>query len=265
MIKELHITVGLPASGKSTWAETKMEEWKSLDLPRVLRCVDRQDINRAIVDMSCSFNRDYYAILDGLFLTNDDVLGILEIFKQYNSEIEKVTINYWKEDKENCLRNDKIRGRKLTSKATIMKAQFDTMDLNYLIENSPYKNIEVVEREVYQVTEFDEFSQDLLGYFNTEGSKVKLESWSLGGSHGSCWNDSMATSSPDEQPEPDRFDEIVEKLFGEDISMKKYKEIKSECLSIETEYETEYYGGYSETAYYVLDMDRLYEIYKEEN
>lgn len=261
MIKELHITVGLPASGKSTWAETKMEEWKSNDFPRVLRCADRQDINRIISDMSFTFDRDYYVILDGLFLANDDILSVLGIFKQYNSNIEKVIINYWKEDRENCLRNDEIRGRKIGSKTTINNAEFEIMDLNYLIEKSPYKNIVIVEREVYKMSEFDEFSQEVLGYFNTNGDKVRLESWCLGGSYGNCWDDSMSTVSASKQPESNMFDEIIEKLFGEDISMKKYKDIKSKCLSIDTEYEDDYYGGGIEEAYYVLNMEKLYEIY----
>ena len=70
MIKELHITVGLPASGKSTWANCKMNEWEGLS--RILRCSDRKDVKDTVKDIAWSFDKDYYAILDGLFLANDD-------------------------------------------------------------------------------------------------------------------------------------------------------------------------------------------------
>ena len=261
MIKELHITVGLPASGKSTWANFKMNEWESLS--RILRCSDRKDVKDTIKDIAWSFDRDYYAILDGLFLTNDDVIKVLNIFSEYRSEIECVIINYWKEDRENCLTND-IGRRNENSKSVIKNAELETMDLEYIKSNTKYTNIVISEMEVYKMTELDKFVKKLkIDTLYMQDYKIKMESWSLGGSYGSCWDDSMSAVSAEKQPEPNGFDELLEKLFGEDLSVKKYKEIKSQCLSIGSEYEGDYYGGGTEEAFYELDLKKLFEIYEE--
>ena len=95
MIKELHMTVGLPASGKSTWANFKMYEWKNKNLSRILRCSDRKDVKDTIRDLALSFSRDYYAISDGLFLTNDDIIKVLNLFSEYREEISKTNNEYY--------------------------------------------------------------------------------------------------------------------------------------------------------------------------
>ena len=114
------------------------------------------------------------------------------------------------------------------------------------------------------MSELDKFVKKLnIDTLYMEDYKIKMESWSLGGSYGSCWDDSMSTVSAEKQPDPNSFDELLEKLFGEDLTVKKYKEIKSQCLSIGSEYEGDYYGGGTEESFYELDLKKLFEIYEE--
>ena len=85
------------------------------------------------------------------------------------------------------------------------------------------------------------------------------EKWCTGGTI-CCWDGSEYNCTPEKQPTNFiEFDKLLEK-YCPDISFLKYKSIYNECVTIEDDYECDYYGGRENFNIYCCDLNRLFEL-----
>lgn len=123
------------------------------------------------------------------------------------------------------------------------------------------KDFDISLKEIKTFEEFKNAVKTIVG--TTEISKE----WLIGGvAGGSCWDDGSEDRhyprKPDEEPEDESLDLILEVLCPK-ISFLQYKKLTKENLFIETEkYYNEYYGNYSEYKIKTLNLEVLFETLK---
>lgn len=292
MYKEIHILVGLPGSGKSSYAKSVCGDKKSnfiIDFDfhifsKIKNMYTRDDIRNVLKDTV-----DYYLFIDsiphlyidGLFLTMDIVEDLIhETLSLYDkqlpyrikpgeSNVVKFVIDQWNEDRAACLSNDNFRyldkKRKTPSAITIKNATYEDIDIDSLnnhmgITLNEFQNIRdkkvrvIVEKVDHKVILYNVKDKLLYDYGALSGI-LKSERWSKGGT----WADytgASGTIGEDEQPEFKELDEILARLCP-NLSFLKYKFIMKEYVEIKEEAENDYYGG---TEYYAHYEGRINEI-----
>ena len=88
------------------------------------------------------------------------------------------------------------------------------------------------------------------------------DSWRTGGTL--CSYDGWTSEvEPEKQPQTfTEFDDLLEKLCP-NISFLTYKKLYSACVTIEDDYENDYYGGRQYHSRYCCKLNLLYEMLKE--
>ena len=115
-IDELHMLIGLPGSGKTTFANS-IKSAEVIDFDYIYReCLDGLEINvtfeklNRLLPKSLSSN---IIVLDGLFMDQFEVENILSLFLEWcrkkDIKIEKIILEYWRPNKKKCLWNVKDR------------------------------------------------------------------------------------------------------------------------------------------------------------
>jgi len=264
MIKELHISIGLPASGKTTEFYKLFESSDNKRNNMLIECdkylVGYRPTYKNMSDLIADRSRLFCEItfLDGLFLTLENAK---EVVSSVKDRVKKVVIHYWNPNIEDCKWNDAGR-RKLNSSITIENAKIDSIDEIKKIKDS-FNNIEFLFKihSVEKKPEWKHFS-DVNDLYCDENGIVKGESWSLGGSWSDCWGN-QGTVSPGSRPDGmAELDTLLEKV-APNISFLQYKRITNECVSINDFSEGDYYGGSVYYNQYVLDIKNLFYILKE--
>jgi len=264
IIKELHISVGLPGSGKTTEFDKLFESSDNKRKNIRIQCdnfligsrLRYENMSELILDRSRLFCE--ITFLDGLFLTLENVKEVVDSVKD---RVQKVVIHYWEPNVEACKWNDEGR-RSLNSKITIENARVDSLDEIKKIKNS-FDKIEFLFK-IHIVTKKPEWKHfsDVNGLYCDENGIVKGESWSLGGSWADCWGN-QGTVSPGSRPDGmSELDTLLEKV-APNISFLQYKKITNECISTKDFSEGDYYGGCVYYSQYVLDVKSLFDILKE--
>lgn len=260
---KIKITVGLPASGKTTWADEQAllnpydivfycDEYKGN--PKKMEEAIRGCINHM---GDCKHNA---IIFDGLFLTTSEVdklLGIIydQLKKMYFELAHDIEVHQWNEDKSSCLWNDKFR-RDVDSDVTIKHRSIEDISLEVLSEKYSEFNFKKVKHKVMKKEGWKIFA-DKYG-ITTKGGDVKFGNWCLGGTWRDCWGGSGTVSS--ESPnEPEFFDELLLEICP-DISHLKYKKLQRGCLTTDVYSEGDYYGGCVNYSRYMLNIPKLYEL-----
>lgn len=262
VIKKLHITVGLPASGKTTWANEYRNNSRRGYIPYIE--VDEY-INKSY--HSCKTTEDVLkgrvgggsdeTIIDGLFLTEDDVNKALKIIKDNKIEVRELVIHYWRPNREYCIWNDLYR-RDVNSAITIENAVIgDFRDIKKLQQKNSNIKISIERHDVVKAEAYRLFAAKHDITLNTKG-EVKGDSWCTGGSWANCWGDS-GTVGGDKAPEGmDVLDNLLEKVCPS-ISFLQYKKIMNHCVYVDDYSDGDYYGGTTYHNQYVLMMSKLYD------
>jgi len=259
----VQILMGLPGSGKTTYAKqlksTDCLGFKWVDLDTELRRNKERTIKNLskLIEFGFYRYRDNVYILDGLIHTNERLNMIIgEVIK--NKELTDIKVHYWKENRAQCLINDKYR-RDLSSATSIKNLTLDVPNLNHL--KSLFNNINIEYHDVPIKPGWLIFADKYGLGCTIDEPYVKSDSWSTGGSHGNCWDDSIRYHDGEEPlKEFKEFDALIT-CVNEGISFVTYKELYASSVSIGTEHERDYYGGRgSNYAYYQYDVRTLYNM-----
>jgi hypothetical protein len=255
------ILMGLPASGKSFWADNnylESDDSLHLDLDKMLNNTKDLDIGEIV--------KKYYGaydiiILDGLFLTTDDITKIIsKISSKINLDSLSFEIHYWNPNRDQCLVNDSLR-RNVDSSITIKNAIIEYPNIEKIKQLFDNLKIQVKEHEVYNKPDWEVFAEENDISLNEES--FYSESWCLGGSWRNCWGDSGQVNS-EPQPEFVELDSILTKLCP-NISFLQYKNIYNKCASIDEYGDSDYYGGSTSHARFVCHFPTLYRTLLENN
>jgi hypothetical protein len=204
------------------------------------------------------------SIVDGLFLTEDDVIKALEILINENGlGIKEVVIHYWRPNREYSLWNDLYR-RDENSAITIENAVIDKFDgvLN-LKAKLPSIKFSIERHDVVKAEAYQLFAAKYELTLNEDG-EYKAESWCTGGTWNDCW-DNSGTVPSDSTPEGiSVLDDLLEKVCPS-VTFLQYKKIMNQCAYVEDFSEGDYYGGTTYHNRYVLRISALYNYLVEAN
>lgn len=249
-MKKVTILWGLPGSGKTTYANLFSKKDTlivNLDLNR-----KRNKKPKDIVE-SKSFclktKKRNHIIFDGLITTNEAARELISAIN-FACDFEIV---FWSPDREACLHNDYGR-RKESSEITIKNLPFEEPSKELIAEfNITLINKQVVKKSNYEIWCIENRISELSSY-----------EWCLGGV--SCnYAGYISEISPEEYPVSfTEFDDFIEKICP-NITLPQYRNIYSNCVSVEVKQKNDYYGGFVFFAKYVVDAEKLYSKLKELN
>ena len=268
-IFELHLLMGLPASGKSYWAKENFNA--------------NSDMKHYVGGELQNTRKVVKACIDGLITTIDDLTKVIDSTLTYienrytrcDYQI-KIYVHQWNDDRDTCLHNDKMRvnsgERKVDSKVTICTHPYEYIQKDQLKkyrENSHIVAIKFERHGVKKLNNYDIMFVPLIGYDRCKYSSDRIkktkymysESWSAGGSWGDCWGNE-GTISPDKPLNFKELDELFEKICP-NITYLQYKKIQQECVEIDEYTEHDYYGGIEHLQRWKCDLEKLYEMLKE--
>ena len=286
---KIHILVGLPGSGKTSWANEHLTYRSGMcDLDTIIN--DHKYTNENIHDALLKSNyperiiNDQDVYVDGLFLTQSAVETVVETTFEalhnyrctYKPNEIMFIIEQWDLNRGACLINDAKRinegERDLNSQAVIKNAPLDDIDINIIgsktgITLNTYPSCQhmAVTFMVNKHTVIAYGNEETFLYKNSPDHNGKLcsESWSQGGHWGDCWGNE-GTISAEEPKEFTELDELLGKVCP-NITYLQYKNMFSKCVHVEEWGEGGYYGTYEHKAHYECDLQALYEWLKEHN
>lgn len=265
---ELDILMGLPASGKTTYAEknTKSPLDYLIDIDGIRDDIWMRGKNlsiEAIIDIGMqrisysARKRIQRIVVDGLFLTNEHIRQVVEGVAKYYDEVS-VVVHRWNEDRDTCLKNDGGR-RENPSTNTILNAVYEDVDVEWLnseIEEYQATIVNIVHHKVKLKEDWYCYLRTYLS-FGKDGM-LRSPTWITGGVYGNCYDNSMGAVSAEEPLEFDAFDNLLEKICPT-ITFLHYKRLRQYCVSIEDTREDDYYSGYTLKNNWVCDLQKMYE------
>lgn len=254
----IEFTVGLPASGKSTWAiSQKDNNTKIIDVDKMRK--------NGIVDFNDEFcSIRYYRnisriIVDGLFL---DLSSVVSFVEEHLSDFDydKIILHCWKEDRKQCLINDEGR-RNVSSADTINFAEYHmptTEDVKKAFGEKGSYQIHYV----YIMSDFDHFLRSNNLKYVTKDNILYSDSWAISGYTEGYDHNQRYPITPSEPIENfEEFDSLLEKICPE-ISFLVYKKLMKECVSMVEHEENDYYSRITYVRW-ECDLKKLYELLKE--
>lgn len=262
--------MGLPGSGKTTFANNlrkyigeKQALYIDMDSLRSAYWYGGDnDIFKLLRRAAGNVKRDHTDIIvDGLILTNQDVVKVIDCVSVYAKET-CVKIYRWDENRELCLKNDGGR-RELSSAGTILNSKYENIDMDCLHSefcDGEITSIEVLPQKVILKPGWERcFRHSAI--VDNDG-KMRSNRWCTGGACGNCWDESMSPVSADDPENFTTLDNLLEEICP-NISFLHYKKITKECVETEHTYEADYYGGGCHYNNWVCDLKKLYELLDE--
>ena len=290
---EVHIGMGLPGSGKSTYfrslgcpsfggvKDVSGVSKKTLDLDSLMSDSKRYitDENgkldmRKLFDYATSVRGTgkHLICLDSLCLTREQVIDYLKgLYRLASDKVVSwydfggdyyIVIDQWEENREQCLINDELRNREQLAAVTIKNAKYEpfvsTEQLEQMVNEAglEFAGLKLVNHKVAEPEEWQKFTGRP---GNPEDMQYMLsDEWSLGGTV--CgydgYRDTVSADAPKDNTALDKF--LEEKC--PDITFMQYKRIVRECVTQETRESKDYYGGSVNYAYYKTDMKHLHKL-----
>lgn len=269
-ISTLHILVGLPGSGKTTFFLKQAQKTPFCNISYI----DFDTIKKNARFKDSRELEEYYSheiylaggakdtYVDGLFLTPDDFDFIVSLYlncPRYN--IINVCFEYWEPNVEACLWNDKNR-RTISSSVSIRKLVVHKPDVKYFTEKYPTVSFSCQHHTIVKKPEWKIFFGEYGIFLDKNDHILKSPDWTVNGTNRD-YNGNEWPITPDEPLEFDAFDELLEKICPT-ITFLQYKNLKKKCVHIEEGHSSDYYSS-CVTNYWVCDLDKLYEELKEKN
>ncbi len=259
----IKILCGLPACGKTFYANSIRDcNTVVVDCDSLFGLKNKKnlsDIYNYIANHLYGHYKRKTVVLDGLFLSMDFVVSIIEyLHKSFKNEFS-FEIEYWPEDRDTCLKNDNGR-REIASRTTIEKGILDEMTEAELKNRTgltvPVHIHKTVLKEEYKmmVDNMTEFSRSI-----KEERYLYSSEWYVNAD-----NPSEVFISKEEKVPSDfiELDEVLEKYFP-NITYLQYKRLKRECVELDDFEENDYYTGTVYKARYRCDLKKLYQFIKE--
>lgn len=246
MIQELHILIGLPGCGKTTWSINFKKEIESkhswiFSRVHIINCDEKWVMP----------TKDHrYVVVDGILATQTDVEDCVRRLSKYT--IKEIFIHRWEDDVDACLWNDVNRRRK-SSATTIQTLKI--FDPNSVTFSFPARIIShsVVRKQEYLRLPFTKESEII------DEKYLISDSWTTGGNY-SSWDGvgSYVAETPVE------FIELDELLINVDVKFPFliYKKIWRECVTTEEVTESDYYSTVYKQ-FYKCDLHKLYQILRD--
>lgn len=287
----VEILVGLPGSGKTYYTEEKKNEYlsgcrcdrlKRQVYPTILDFDKYKGKYPELSSILCYtyneiflYNSESLSICDGLFLTNEQqeklVKEWVDLFNEEGGKNKSNKLNikfvYFKENREGCLTNDSYREKERRADITIKHSPFEKPNIETIKEkfNQGNINFEIEEKEVYIMSKYEGIFKKLRNDYWSEklGKDVMVsENWGTGGTWYDCWGNG-GKIGPDKVPESFKeFDDLLAK-YCPDVTFLRYKSIYNNCVTVEEDYESDYYGGTEYFNLYCCDLKKLYEMLTE--
>jgi predicted kinase len=269
MGRKVMLLMGLPGSGKTTFANSYAKEnWMakviSLDDYRNMSTKSLSDLLKHVFYKVPIYDRvEKTIIIDGLFLTNEDLVEALRVISDEYPKGVDVEIHYWKEDRETCLKNDGGR-RELPSSQTIQKAKYEQPNLELLnSKKESFPTITNISTKEHCVILKPNWNVYFNNYTKVKSNGIlKSSEWCTGGMMGNCWDDTMVPYDPDEPNDFEELDSLLEQTCPQ-LTFLQYKKIWRECVTLEENRQSEYYGGYSTYMHYECKLEKLYNLLDE--
>lgn len=258
-VTTIELLVGLPGSGKSTYAKERASEKDTavadIDAARerVFGCL-KQDIGACVREaMKLVKNNSKTIIVDGLFLTNDDRIDAITAVAAHRRNCRCI-IHFWNEARDICLKNDGGR-RDTAASQTIQHAAYEPVDVDYIQNGISDWNVTLVDVQPHTVQLKPDWQRFFRPHVWIEDGKLRSTTWCTGGAYGNCWNSGMSPVSA-EQPLPFKeLDELLLKTVPE-LTFLQYRKIQNECVTSDSKYEPDYYGGGCHYAFWVCDLEK---------
>lgn len=262
--KKVILAMGLPGSGKSTFANQLLnrENYKydildlDLQIKKEKKYHPNYDDDKILINILNRYFGSFSSknfIIDGLLLNNNDIIKIIKMVSKIEEKCE-YEIHFWKLDRESCLWNDKYR-REKNSEITIKNAVLEKPNFE-LIKKETGFDVKIIEHEVQRKPLYKVFAEKN-NLFLKDDRYFRSDSWSLGGTWGSYTGNKGRVSPGEPLTCFEDFDNLLEKICP-NITFMQYKKIYNECVETDTYSEGDYYGGCVEYAYFKCDMSVLF-------
>lgn len=268
--KVLHIMMGLPGSGKTTYIRyNKKEKDKVVYLDEPWKSFTGDDIFKYAAEKASEYFIYYKTVwIDGLILTKSDVKNIIKnIDKKLLDDLTKkgfnlvVHIHQFELNRDACKNNDLKRTlehtRRIKSGITIDNADYEVLSIHDIGELEKSTSIKI-EYEQLPVKKYGIYDLYFNQTFNDNPDVLISEEWSLGGTWGNYRGEHGSVDS-DERPDFDKLDEILTTVCPS-ISFLQYKYIMKHFVNIVERSEGDYYGGYVDYAHYEANMKEIYDF-----
>lgn len=288
----VHITMGLPGSGKTYWAHShKKEQYYIIDLDELGDLTNYANQRMFISKFSYVASARAYCqnvIVDGLILTTESLCNVINLildactmtikFQECFSKVN-IIVHHWNENRKACLINDSHRMsshiRTQDATETIKHAKYDVLLSGRKIQDTIFSKtnekwsdfqedypkipveIETIEHIVKAMKPVDCVLSKYLQQDPETGKTVlKSPEWCTGGSWRDCYG-SNGDVDPESPQEFNEFDGFLTELCPE-LSFVQYKKLYKECCTIKCESRSyDYYGGYASYQWHECDIDKL--------